>query len=165
MNARIKLDLKRDRDVLGALMQLGATVRKSGLEKSLVFLLEVRASQINGCGYCIDMHTKDARAAGESEQRLYLLSAWREANATVYTPRERAALAWTEAVTRLDHQQVSDAVYESVRAHFNEQELLALTLAIAAINSWNRFNIAFQTPAGDYQPGSLSTFTKEISHA
>jgi AhpD family alkylhydroperoxidase len=165
MTERMKLDFTRDRNALRAMLQLGAAVRASGLEKSLVFLVEVRASQINGCGFCIDMHTKDARAAGESEQRLYLLSAWREASTTIYTLRERAALAWTEAVTRLDPQHVSNDVYEAARAQFNEHELMALTLAIVAINGWNRINIAFQTPAGEYQPGSLATLTKEFSHA
>ena len=110
------------------------------------------------------MHTKDARAAGETEQRLYLLPMWREANATLYTERERAALAWTEAVTRLAHQTVPDDVYESARQQFSEQALLALTLAVVAINGWNRFNIAFQTPAGNYRPGSLAALTKETSH-
>jgi alkylhydroperoxidase family enzyme len=111
------------------------------------------------------MHTKDARAAGETEQRLYMLSAWRDANPSIYTERERAALAWTEAVTRLDHQQVPEEIYETVRKQFREEELVALTLAIVAINGWNRFNIAFRTPAGDYQPGSLTELTKEVSHA
>jgi alkylhydroperoxidase family enzyme len=110
------------------------------------------------------MHTKDARAAGEIEQRLYMLSAWRDAQPKIFTERERAALAWTEAVTRLDHQRVPDGVYDAARKQFSEQELLALTLAIVAINGWNRFNIAFQTPAGDYQPGSLTGSTKEVSH-
>src|SRR5262249_8293790 len=106
-------------------------------------------------------HTKDARAAGETEQRLYMLSAWREANDKIYTPRERAALAWTEAVTRLDRQEVSDEAYEAASKEFDEKELPALTLAIVAINGWNRFNIAFRTPAGDYKPGSMTDFTKD----
>lgn len=165
MNTRMKLNFTRDRNILGAMTNLGACVRGSSLEESLVFLVDVRASQINGCGFCIDMHTKDARAAGETEQRLYMLSTWRDAQPTIYTERERAALAWTEAVTRLDHQHVPDGIYDAARKQFSEQELLALTLAIVAINGWNRFNIAFQTPAGDYQPGSLTGSIKEVSHA
>jgi len=151
MTERTQLNFTRDRNILDAMLSLGAAVRQSSLEASLVLLVDVRASQINGCGFCIDMHTKDARAAGETEQRLFLLSAWRDANATIYTERERAALAWTEAVTRLDNQHVRDDVYESARKQFSEQELLALTLAIVAINGWNRFNVALQTPAGDYK--------------
>src|SRR5215510_3773143 len=115
MTARITPDFTRDRNILGAMFNLGAAVRRSGLEESLVLLVDVRASQINGCAYCVDMHTKDARAAGETEQRLYMLSAWREANATIYTERERAALAYTEAVTRLEHQEVPDEVYATAR--------------------------------------------------
>jgi len=153
MHARIDFDTAKYRDVMQAMFGLGAAVSRSGLESSLLELVKIRASQINGCGYCIDMHTKDARANGETEQRLYLLSAWREA--TVYSARERAALEWTEAVTRLEHQDVPDAVYERARAEFTEDELVGLTLAIVAINGWNRLSIAFRRPAGDYQPGSL----------
>ncbi len=112
----------------------------------------LRASQLNGCAYCIDMHTKDARAQGETEQRLYLVSAWREA--PVYTDRERAALGWTEAVTRLEHAEVPDDVYREARAQFSDRELADVTLAIVAINGWNRLNIAFRAPAGDYVPGA-----------
>jgi AhpD family alkylhydroperoxidase len=165
MTARFQFDFTRDHDMLSVMLNLGGAVRRSGLESSLVLLVDVRASQLNGCGFCVDMHTKEARAAGESEQRLYLLAAWRDANATVYTERERAALAWTEAVTRLENQRVADDVYEIARKHFSEQELLALTLAIVAINGWNRFNVALQTPAGDYKPGSLAEFSKEKSDA
>jgi len=150
---RLTFDPAKYRDVIQAMMGLAAPVRRSGLERALIDLVRIRASQINGCGYCIDMHTKDARLRGETEQRLYLLSAWREANC--YTDRERAALAWTEAVTRLEHQDVPDPVYEEARAHFTEEELVALTLAIVQINGWNRLSIAFRRPAGDYVPGSL----------
>jgi AhpD family alkylhydroperoxidase len=122
----------------------------SGLEKSLLELVKLRASQINGCAYCIDMHTKDARAAGESEQRLYLLSVWREA--PLYSDRERAALEWTEAVTLVAQDHVPDEVYERVRLHFTEEELVNLTLAIATINAWNRFAISFRSEPGKYQP-------------
>lgn len=144
-----------------AMLKLEQHVRDCGLEHSLIELVKIRASQINGCGYCIDMHTKDARANGESEQRLYLLSAWREAN--VYSERERAALAWTEAVTRLEHQEVPDSVYELARSQFTEDELVALTLAIVAINGWNRFSIAFRRTAGDYQPGSLDSIRAALT--
>ncbi len=123
-----------------------------GLEPSLIDLIKLRASQINGCAYCIDMHTKDARARGESEQRLYELVAWRET--PFYTERERAALAWTEAVTLIAVEHVPDEVYEQAREQFTEQELVNLTLAIVAINGWNRFAISFRTVAGTYQPAS-----------
>lgn len=121
-----------------------------GLEPSLLDLVKTRASQINGCAYCIDMHTKDARARGESEQRLYALDVWRET--PFYTERERAALAWTEAVTLIAHGHVPDAVYEEARQHLGEEELVNLTLAIVAINGWNRFAISFRTVPGTYQP-------------
>ncbi len=121
-----------------------------GLEPSLLDLVKVRASQINGCAYCIDMHTKDARAHGEREQRLYALDAWRET--PFYSERERAALAWTEAVTLIAGGHVPDEVYESVRQQFTEKELVDLTLAVVAINGWNRFGISFRTVPGTYQP-------------
>ncbi|MDI3317367.1 MAG: carboxymuconolactone decarboxylase family protein [Bacillota bacterium] len=134
-----------------ALRGLNAYVRRSGLlEPSLVRLVEVRASQINGCAFCLDMHTQEARLAGEGEQRLYALAAWREA--PFYTPRERAALAWTEAVTRLEDGHVPDEVYQEARRHFSERELVDLTLAVVAINGWNRLNVAFRTPAGTWRP-------------
>jgi AhpD family alkylhydroperoxidase len=111
----------------------------------------MRASQINGCAYCLDMHSKDARAAGETEQRLYLLDAWREA-AHLYSERERAALAFTEAVTTLPSRQVPDDVYAAAKTQFNEAELANLALAITVINGWNRMNIAFAVRGGDYRP-------------
>lgn len=123
-------------------------VHKSGLEESLLELVKSRASQINGCAWCLDMHTKDARARGETEQRLYLLQVWREA--PCYSARERAALAWTEAITQIATQDVSDALYAEVRKHFDEKALVDLTLAIIAINGWNRMNVAFRTVVGDY---------------
>lgn len=135
-----------------ALLKLQAFVNKCGLEHRLLELVKMRASQINGCGYCLDMHSKDARAAGETEQRLYLLDAWREAT-HLYDEREQAALAWTEAVTRITDGHAPDAAYEQARARFSEAELVNLTLAITAINSWNRLCIAFRVQAGDYQPG------------
>ncbi len=125
-------------------------VQSSGLEHGLLDLVKLRASQINGCAYCIDMHTKDARARGETEQRLYALDAWEET--PFYTERERAALAWTEAVTRVFDGHVPDAVYETARKQFSEKELVNLTLAIVAINGWNRLAISFRTVPGSYQP-------------
>jgi len=134
-------------EILG---KLEAYIKQSGLEPELVELVKLRASQINGCAFCIDMHTKDARSQGESEQRLYGLSAWREA--PFYTPRERAALDWAEHVTLINQNHVPDAVYNQVREHFSEKELVDLTLAVIAINSWNRLAISFHTLAGSYQP-------------
>ena len=119
-------------------------------DRKLLNLVYLRASQINGCAYCIDMHWKDLRAEGESEQRLYGLDAWAES--PYYSDRERAALAWTESVTRLIDKGVPDAVFEEARRFFSEAELADLTLGIVAINGWNRLNIAFRTPAGTYQP-------------
>ncbi len=125
-------------------------VRGTGLEKTLLELVKMRASQINGCAYCLDMHTKDARARGEAEQRLYALSAWAET--PFYSERERAALAWTEAVTNIAAGHVPDPVYEAARRQFSEKELVDLTLAIVAINGWNRLAIAFRAVPGSYQP-------------
>ncbi len=135
---------------LQAMYGLEKYVRESGLEHSLLELIKLRASQLNGCAYCIDMHTKDARAQGETEQRLYLTSAWREA--PFYTPRERAALEWTEAVTLVSRDQVPDEVYERVRKEFSEKELVDLTMAVIAINGWNRLAISFRAEVGTYQP-------------
>jgi len=154
MTERIKYNPSQMKDIWLAMQGLKAVVKKSTLEHPLIELVHVRVSQINGCGFCIDMHTKDARAAGENEQRLYLLSAWREAN--VYTERERAALAWAEAVTRLENQDVPDPIYAQASEQFNESELLALTLSIVEINGWNRFAISMRYVAGDYQPGSIA---------
>ena len=133
-----------------AMLNLQKEVDASGLEHSLLELVKMRGSQINGCAYCLDMHSKDARAAGETEQRLYALSAWHEA--PFYTPRERAALAWTESVTRVGDTHVPDDVYAEARAHFSEQEIVALTFALVAINGWNRLCVSFRVPAGTYQP-------------
>lgn len=125
-------------------------VADSELKVSLVELVKLRASQINGCAYCIDMHTKNARQAGETEQRLYVLSAWKES--PFYTEKERAALRWTEALTRISENGVSDELYESVRKHFAEVDLTTLTMAIIAINSWNRLAISFRNIPGSYKP-------------
>ncbi|MGH2638016.1 MAG: carboxymuconolactone decarboxylase family protein [Rhabdochlamydiaceae bacterium] len=138
-----------------AMLSLGKYLRSSGLEQSLLNLVDIRASQINGCAWCLDMHTKDARAAGESEQRLYMIPAWRES--PFYTERERAALAWTEAVTLIAENHVPDDVYEKARKQFSEKELVDLTLAIAAINGWNRLNVAFRTVPGSYKPRQYET--------
>lgn len=136
-------------EALKPMLELEKYVATSGLERSLYELVKTRASQINGCAYCLDMHTKDARKAGETEQRLYVLSAWRETS--FYTPRERAALAWTEAVTQISHHGVSEELFKSTSQHFEEKELVALTMAIVAINGWNRLAISFGTIPGSYQ--------------
>jgi AhpD family alkylhydroperoxidase len=120
-----------------------ATTADASLEHSLVELVKMRASQINGCAYCIKMHSADARKAGETEDRLYLLNAWRESH--LYTPRERAALAWTEALTLLSETGAPDADYEELKAHFTEEEQVKLTLVIGAINTWNRFAVGFRS--------------------
>ncbi len=135
---------------LQAMLGLQGYVNGAGLEHSLLELVKMRASQINGCAYCLDMHSKDARAAGETEQRLYLLDAWEETS--LYSARERAALEWTEAVTRVADGHVPDEVYRSAREHFNEEELVNLTYALVAINGWNRLCIAFRAQAGTYRP-------------
>ena len=132
-----------------ALYALERHVRSSGLDPKLVELVKMRASLINGCAYCIDMHSKDARAEGETEQRLYALSAWRET--PFYSERERAALEWTEAVTLVSQNHVPDEVYERVRQHFDETELINLTLAVIAINGWNRLAISMRAVPGTYQ--------------
>ncbi|HEV7122625.1 MAG TPA: carboxymuconolactone decarboxylase family protein [Rhodanobacter sp.] len=131
-----------------AMLALEAGVHRGGLEKELLELVKMRASQINGCGYCLDMHSKDARAAGETEQRLYVLPAWREA--PFYSARERAALAWTEAVTLVATNDLPDALYAQVREEFDEKSLVELTLAIIAINGWNRMAISFRADVGSY---------------
>lgn len=137
-----------------ALFAIGAYLAKSPVEKRLLELVYFRVSQINGCAYCLDMHSKDLRIEGETEQRLYMIAAWRDA--TVYSARERAALAWAEAVTKITDGNVSDEVFEIAKQEFTDEELIDLTLAITTINSYNRLNIAFRTPAGDYQPGQFA---------
>ena len=148
-----RIDYFRAAPKAGAAMRaLQASVDAGGLDHKLLELVKMRASQINGCAYCLDMHSKDARAAGETEQRLYLLDAWREA--PMFTDRERAALAWTEAVTLITEGHVPDDVYANAREQFSEEELVNLTLAVIAINGWNRLAIAFRSEAGSYQPGA-----------
>ncbi len=143
---------------MNAMLGLERYVHQCGLPVNLLHLLKLRVSQINGCAYCIDMHSKDLRAAGETEQRLYLLDAWREA--PFYTDRERAALAWAEAVTLVTEGHVLDEVYEQARSQFSEEELINLTLAIVAINGWNRLSISFRSVPGAYQPQHQATATK-----
>jgi len=132
-----------------AVLGLERYLHECGLEESLLHLIKLRASQINGCAYCLDMHWKDLKSIGEADHRLYELDAWEET--TFYTDRERAALAWTDAVTKVAETHVPDDLYNAVRKHFNEKELADLTLAIATINLWNRLNIAARTEAGTYQ--------------
>ena len=147
---------------LEAMQGLEKYVRQCGLEPSLIELVKLRASQINGCAFCVDMHTKDARSRGETEQRLYAVVVWHDT--PFFTERERAALAWTEAVTQVSWQHVSDDVYDLARRRFSEKELVDLTLAIIAINGWNRLSISFRREAGTYQPqaraGSETAKTK-----
>ena len=154
MNARINLRHVNP-GVLQAMFGLERQVRHANLDHRLLDLVRMRASQINGCAYCLDMHSKDARAAGETEQRLYGLNAWRET--PYYPPRERAALEWTEALTRVaETAGIPDAVYDRVREQFSEDELVHLTLAVVAINGWNRLNLAARPVPGDYVAGSLA---------
>lgn len=135
---------------LQAMYAINHYSKHCGLESSLLELVKIRASQLNGCAFCLDMHTKDARAAGESEQRLYTLSTWRET--PFFTERERAALALTEAVTLIANGPVTDAVYEEARQHFSDEELVNLTMNIITINGWNRLSVTFRTVPGTYQP-------------
>ena len=153
MKARIDL-MHVNPGVVQAMLGLERQIRKGGLDNRLLDLVRMRTSQINGCAYCLDMHSKDARAAGETEQRLYGLNAWRET--PYYSERERAALEWTEAVTLVATGHAPDEVFERVREQFSEDELVHLTLAIVAINGWNRLNIAARTVPGDYVAGSVA---------
>src|SRR5262245_61725338 len=152
-----------------AMLGIEKYLHESGLDRNLVNLIYLRSSQINGCAYCIDMHWKDLRAAGETEQRLYGLDAWAES--PYYTDRERAALAWAEAVTRLEEGHVPDPVFNAARRFFSEKELSDLTLCVVLINGWNRLNIAFRAPAGTYLPqsrarleGTVRSHPPEASH-
>ena len=154
MEARINLTEKGKKAMTPVFATAAYLNNRSSIEKSLRELVEFRVSQINGCAYCLDMHSKDLRHGGETEQRIYLISAWRETD--FFTPREKAALAWAEAVTKLEGQEVSDEVFETAKKEFSDEELIDLTLTVTAINTWNRFNIAFRTPAGSYQPGQFA---------
>ena len=142
------------KDALRAMYGLEGYLRHSSIEPMLLHLLKFRVSQTNGCAYCLDMHSKDLRAGGETEQRLYCLDAWRET--PFYSDRERAALEWAEAVTLVSVDHVPDDVFERAKAQFSEKELIDLTMAVVAINGWNRLSIAFRTTPGTYQPGQHS---------
>ena len=149
MTARLNDPYKLAHEAIKAMLALEAAIKGSTLEQSLIELVKMRASQINGCAFCLHMHSTDARKAGETEMRLYLLNAWRESS--LYTPRERAALGWTDALTLIAQTSAPDADWDEVKAHFNEAEQVNLTLLIGAINSWNRFAIGLrmQHPKGD----------------
>ena len=153
MRARINY-AKAAPGVYDAMDSLDRYLQECGLERSLLLLIQLRASQINGCAYCLDMHWKDLRAIGEGEQRLYSLDAWREC--PYYSDRERAALAWTEAVTRVTDGHISDEIHEQVRPFFSETELSNLTLAVAAINAWNRISIAGRLVPGGYKAAKVA---------
>ncbi len=147
-----RFDMRKHFQAVQPMLALSKNIKSGTLEPALIELVLMRVSQINGCAYCLDMHSKDARAAGETEQRLYVLAGWREA--PFYSERERAAFAWAEALTRLvPGDSVPDALYEEVSRQFNEKELVDLTLLVTNINAWNRINLAAHTVAGDYKPG------------
>jgi AhpD family alkylhydroperoxidase len=147
-----RVDVTKYPEAVKAMYGLERIARASGIERKLLHLIKTRVSQINGCAYCIDMHTKDARAEGETEQRLYGLSAWPEA--PFYTPRERAALEWAETLTLIASRHVTDEVYARTREHLSEAELVGLTVAVVAINGWNRIAIPFRAEVGSYQAGT-----------
>jgi AhpD family alkylhydroperoxidase len=153
MNPRLDISKHINSGLGRAMLNLSNEVQ-SKLERPLFELVKIRASQINGCAYCIDMHTKDARLGGETEQRIYALNAWRET--PFFTDRERAALEWTEAVTRVADTHVPDEIHARVAAQFEEAELVALTFAVIVINSWNRLAVSFRAPAGTYQPSAVA---------
>jgi len=157
MEARFNIS-KSAPGVYKAMLGLESYLHQCGLEESLLHLIKLRSSQINGCAYCLDMHWKDLRAIGENEQRLYSLDAWREC--PYYTERERAALAWTEAVTLVTNGHVPDEVYAEARKQFDEKEISDLTFAVAAINAWNRLAIASRTVPGTYQPAKTHSVEK-----
>jgi AhpD family alkylhydroperoxidase len=156
MKSRIDIS-KFNPKAMQMLIGLAQMSEKGGPDATILHLVMMRASQINGCAYCLDMHSKDARAAGEAEQRLYGLDAWREA--PYYSDRERAALAWTEAVTLVADTRVPDEAFDEVKRHFTEAEIGNLTLAITSINTFNRLNVAFRTEAGGYRPGMFRNVT------
>lgn len=147
---RINL-FEKGQNAMKSLFGLGAYLAKSRVEQKLLDLIAFRVSQMNGCAYCLDMHSKDLRAKGETEQRLYMLDAWHEAS--LYSDRERAAMLWAEAVTNLADGRVSDDVFQQVKAQFSDEEVIDLTIAVIAINAWNRINVAFRMPSGGYKVG------------
>ena len=152
MKPRINL-FEKGQNAMTALYGLGKYLAKSSVEQSLLNLIYYRVSQVNGCAYCLDMHSKDLRAEGETEQRLYVMDAWRET--PLYSDRERAALAWAEALTKVCGGAVPDEVYDEVSKEFSEQEIIDLTIGVITINSYNRINIAFRPVVGDYKPGQF----------
>jgi AhpD family alkylhydroperoxidase len=151
MEARLDY-MKASPEAYKAMVQLESVVRRSGIDPILLELIKIRASQLNGCAFCIDMHTKDARFKGETEQRIYSLDAWRET--PFYTDKERAALAWTEALTNIQIGHAPDAMYDELRKNFSEEEIVNITLAITTINAWNRIAIGFRLVPGSYQPNA-----------
>ena len=153
MNSRLDMTKYLNSSLVRAMLNLSSEA-EAGLEPRLFELVKIRASQMNGCAYCLDMHTKNARLAGETEQRIYALNAWRET--PFFTDRERAALAWAEAITLISVNHVSDQEFESARAEFSEEELVKLTLAIITINGWNRLAIAFRETVGTYQTAAAN---------
>lgn len=158
-----RIDITKHKDALKAMYGLERIPRERGIERKLLHLIKTRVSQLNGCAYCIDMHTKDARAEAETEQRLYGLAAWRES--PFYTPRERAALEWAETLTLIASHHVSDELYARTREHFNEAELVGLTFAVIAINGWNRLAIPFRAEVGSYQPGTAEAAAAALASA
>lgn len=158
-----RIDVTKYPDALKAMYGLERIARERGIDPKLLHLMKTRVSQINRCAYCIDMHTKDARSVGETEQRLYGLSAWQET--PFYTPRERAALEWAETLTLIASHQVPDELYARAREHFSEEELAGLTLAVIAINGWNRLAIALRAEVGSYQPGTAEAPTAAVASA
>ncbi len=153
MEQRINV-FEKGQKAIAAHRPLGVYLAKSPVEQSLQHLVHYRVSQINGCAYCLDMHSKDLRAEGETEQRIYMISAWRESS--LYSERERAALAWAEAVTNVSDGHVPDEVFEQASAEFTDEELIDLTVSITTVNIYNRLNIAFRQPSGNYQPGQFA---------
>jgi AhpD family alkylhydroperoxidase len=154
MEQRLNL-METGKEAFGAIFGLSKYLAKATIEKSLLHLIELRVSQINGCAYCIDMHSKDLRHEGETVQRIYMLTAWSET--PLYTERERAALEWADTVTLVADNHVPDEIYDRVKEHFSEKELFDLTFAVSAINVWNRLNVAFRTTPGTYQPGQFAS--------
>src|SRR5262245_44778675 len=158
-----RIDVTNYPDALKAMFGVERIAQERGIERKLLHLIKTRVSQINGCAYCIDMHTKDARAEGETEQRLYSVLAWQET--PFYTPRERAALEWAETLTLIASHHVPDELYTRTREHFTEAELVGLTLAVIAINSWNRLAIPFRAEVGSYQPGTTAGAAATLASA
>src|SRR5262245_43188415 len=159
----LRIDVTKYPDALNAMFGLERIARECGIERKLLHLIDTRVSQVNRCAYCIDMHTKDARVDGETEQRLYGVSAWQET--PFYTPRERAALEWAETLTLIASRHVSDELYTRTREHFTEAELVGLTLAVIAINGWNRVAIPFRADVGSYQPGTAEAAAAAVASA